>query len=243
MQGASESEEDLSVPQTLDAWRERIQRNLLYMGYPQAPYWQGVSLVAVTKYVDALAIQGAFQCGLLAMGENKAVEALAKRSLLPPEVNEAIEWHFIGSIQRNKLNKIVGHYDLIHSVDRLELLEDIASKAEVLHLEQAILLQVNASEEISKHGVTQEALPDLMARALTLAPHVKVLGLMTMAPNTEDLSVIDECFTRLRNAKTQLEKEFTVSLSHLSMGMSNDYAQGLANGATIVRIGSKLFKD
>lgn len=242
MQAFSESNEVSIKAINVEEWRDRIQSNLRCLGYPEAPYWQGVSLVAVTKYVDANAIQGAFQCGLLAMGENKAVEALAKRKDLPPDVNEAIEWHFIGSIQRNKLNKIVGHYDLIHSVDRIELLEDIARKAHALKIEQRILLQVNVSGESSKHGVSLNDLPDLMRVALTFAPSVKVLGLMTMAPNTEDETVIDACFARLKHAKSDLEEAFSVSLPHLSMGMSHDYAQGLANGATIVRIGTKLFR-
>ncbi len=225
----------------IQAWQERIQENLMVLGYPTAPYWKGVTLVAVTKHADSYAIEGALRCGLLAMGENKAVEALAKRNTLPKEVNEAIEWHFIGHIQRNKLNKIVGFYDLIHSVDSLELAESIAEKARALNIEQSILVQVNTSGEASKQGVDPENLLHLVEKLLTLSPAIKVVGLMTMAPNTEDFETIDRCFKGLKRLKETLETSLSIEVPQLSMGMSNDYSQALANGATIVRIGTKLF--
>lgn len=225
----------------IQAWQERIQENLMVLGYPTAPYWKGVTLVAVTKHADSYAIQGALRAGLLAMGENKAVEALRKRSTLPTEVNNAIEWHFIGHIQRNKLNKIVGHYDLIHSVESLELAQAIAEKAKSLHIEQAILVQVNTSGELSKQGVPPEQLTSFVEALLALSPALKVLGLMTMAPLTEEFNQIDACFRRLKTLKESLETRLGIELPHLSMGMSNDYSQALANDATIVRIGTKLF--
>ena len=175
------------------------------------------------------------------MGENKAVEALAKRNTLPKEINEAIEWHFIGHIQRNKLNKIVGHYDLIHSVDTLELAESIAEKARALKIEQSILVQVNTSGEDAKQGVNPENLLHLVEEILALSPAVKIAGLMTMAPNTDDLASIDRCFYGLKMLKEAVETRFNIKVPHLSMGMSNDYSQALANDATIVRIGTKLF--
>jgi pyridoxal phosphate enzyme (YggS family) len=175
------------------------------------------------------------------MGENKAVEALAKRNTLPKDVNEAIEWHFIGHIQRNKLNKIVGFYDVIHSVDSLELAEAIAEKARALNIEQSILVQVNTSGEASKQGVDPENLLHLVEKILALSPAVKVVGLMTMAPNTEDFETIDSCFKELKRLKETLETGLGIEVPQLSMGMSNDYSQALANGATIVRIGTKLF--
>jgi pyridoxal phosphate enzyme (YggS family) len=225
----------------IQAWQESIQDNLMILGYPTAPYWKGVTLVAVTKHADIYAIQGAVRCGLLAMGENKAVEALAKRNTLPKDVNEAIEWHFIGHIQRNKLNKIVGFYDVIHSVHSLELAEAIAEKARALNIEQSILVQVNTSGEASKQGVDPENLLHLVEKILALSPAVKVVGLMTMAPNTEDFETIDSCFKELKRLKETLETGLGIEVPQLSMGMSNDYSQALANGATIVRIGTKLF--
>lgn len=227
--------------QRIQAWQERIHENLMVLVYPNAPYWQNVTLVAVTKHVDTEAIQGAFRCGLMAMGENKAVEALTKRATLPVELNEAIEWHFLGRIQRNKLNKIVGHYDLIHSVDTSELLQSIAEKADALKVSQGILLQVNTSGESSKQGVSPEALPHLVEQALKLSPQVQLHGLMTMAPLTEDDTCIDDCFGRLNALGQELEARFNIRLPHLSMGMSHDYGQALSHGATIVRIGTKLF--
>jgi hypothetical protein len=225
----------------IQAWQERIQENLMVLGYPTAPYWKNVTLVAVTKHADIYAIEGAVRAGLLAMGENKAVEALAKRSTLPKAVNEAIEWHFIGHIQRNKLNKIVGHYDLIHSVDNLELAQSIAEKARALNIEQSILVQVNTSGELSKQGVSPEHLTSLVEALLALSPALKVMGLMTMAPLSEEFHTIDACFRRLKTLKETVETRLGIELPHLSMGMSNDYSQALANDATIVRIGTKLF--
>jgi hypothetical protein len=225
----------------IQAWQERIQKNLMVLGYPTAPYWKNVTLVAVTKHADIYAIEGAVRCGLLAMGENKAVEALAKRNTLPKDVNEAIEWHFIGHIQRNKLTKIVGHYDLIHSVDNLELAQSIAEKAKALQLEQSILVQVNTSGELSKQGVSPEHLTSLVEELLALSPALKVMGLMTMAPLTEESHTIDACFRRLKTLKESVEARLGIELPHLSMGMSQDYSQALANDATIVRIGTKLF--
>jgi pyridoxal phosphate enzyme (YggS family) len=225
----------------IQAWQERIQENLMVLGYPTAPYWKNVTLVAVTKHADIYAIEGAVRAGLLAMGENKAVEALAKRSTLPKAVNEAIEWHFIGHIQRNKLNKIVGHYDLIHSVDNLELAQSIAEKARALNIEQSILVQVNTSGELSKQGVSPEHLTSLVEALLALSPALKVMGLMTMAPLSEEFHTIDACFRRLKTLKESVEARLGIELPDLSMGMSNDYSQALANDATIVRIGTKLF--
>jgi PLP dependent protein len=225
----------------LAEWQGRIRQNLMMMGYPEAPYWKNTLLVGVTKHADATMTHAAFLAGIQCMGENKAVEAMKKRAELPPEVNEAIEWHFIGHIQKNKLNKIVGHYDVIHSVESLELMQAIAEKAAAQRITQLILIQVNVSGEATKQGVTPEALPQVLQEAMKLAPHVEVIGLMTMAPAEADETALDACFGGLANLREALQTQLGVKLPHLSMGMSDDYAHALAHGATIVRIGSKLF--
>lgn len=226
---------------TLEDWQARIRGNLMIMGYPTAPYWKHALLVGVTKYANATMVHAAFLAGIQCMGENKAVEAMKKRAELPPEVNQAIEWHFIGHIQKNKLNKIVGHYDLIHSVDSLELMQAIAEKAKAASLQQMILLQVNVSGESSKQGMAPGVLPHLLEEAKALQPHVHVMGLMTMAPENADEATLEACFGGLACLRHDVQTQTGVVLPHLSMGMSGDYAHALAHGATIVRIGSKLF--
>jgi PLP dependent protein len=225
----------------LAEWQGRIRQNLMMMGYPEAPYWKNTLLVGVTKHANATMTHAAFLAGIHCMGENKAVEAMKKRAELPPEVNEAIEWHFIGHIQKNKLNKIVGQYDVIHSVESLELMQAIAEKAAAQHITQLILLQVNVSGEASKQGLDPEELPHMMEEAAKLAPHIKVVGLMTMAPAEADEAMLEACFGGLAQLRDSLQTQQGVKLPHLSMGMSDDYAHALAHGATIVRIGSKLF--
>jgi pyridoxal phosphate enzyme (YggS family) len=214
------------TPLSLADWQARIRSNLMLMGYPDAPYWKQTLLVGVTKYADATMTHAAFLAGIHCMGENKAVEAMKKRATLPADVNEAIEWHFIGHI---------------HSVESLELLNAIAEKAKEQGIEQIILLQVNVSGEATKQGIPPEDLPQMMEAALALAPHIKVVGLMTMAPAEADEATLDACFGGLAHLRDMLQTQLGVELPHLSMGMSDDYAHALAHGATIVRIGSKLF--
>jgi PLP dependent protein len=225
----------------LAEWQARIRENLMMMGYPEAPYWKQTLLVGVTKHADATMTHAAFLAGIHCMGENKAVEAMKKRAELPPEVNDAIEWHFIGHIQKNKLNKIVGHYDVIHSVESPELMYAISEKAVAQGVEQLILIQVNVSGEASKQGVAPDALPQMLEEAAVLAPHIQVIGLMTMAPAEADEPTLDACFGGLAQLRDAMQTQLGVKLPHLSMGMSDDYAHALAHGATIVRIGSKLF--
>jgi len=226
---------------TITEWQERVGVNLATLGYPDAPYWKQALLVAVSKYVPAEAIEGAFHAGIQCFGESKAVEALKKREQLDPDINEAIEWHFIGSIQSNKLNKIVGHYDLIHSVDRLSLIEAIAEKADAQGIKQSILLQVNVSGEESKSGFSPDDLRQAVEATLKYDNSLQLLGFMTLAPLTTDMTVIDASFGGLRCLRDAMESLAKTRLPHLSMGMSSDYGHALANGATIVRIGSKLF--
>jgi PLP dependent protein len=222
-------------------WQARIQQNLMLMGYPTAPYWKQCILVAASKYADAAMIEAAFHAGIPCMGENRAVEALQKRAQISPDVEQAIEWHFIGHIQKNKLNKIVGHYELLHSVDSADLLMAIIEKARERELQQKILLQVNVSGEESKHGLTPVEVGEVMAQGLQYPKDVTILGLMTMAPAQADDSVLDACFGGLAELRDVLQSAYNTKLPHLSMGMSDDYAHALAHGATIVRIGSKLF--
>lgn len=185
-----------------------------------------VSLIVVSKTASVEAIRQVYDLGCLDFGENRVQDALAKRDVLPKD----IRWHFIGTLQKNKVKKVVGHFALIHSVDSVELAEEI-SKHKV---PTDILLQVNTSGEASKQGFTPDDLVKNLSSIQQL-PYITVKGLMTMAPLTEDKEVIRKCFRDLRILRDRF------GLQELSMGMSHDYQIAIEEGATMVRIGTAIF--
>ncbi|MEI7474276.1 MAG: YggS family pyridoxal phosphate-dependent enzyme [bacterium] len=198
-------------------------------------------IIAVSKYVGPNEIIEAYNAGIEDFGENKAQDAEQKRELLPKEVESGITWHFIGHLQTNKVKKIVGNYEIIHSVDSLKLAVAVSDEAKKRNLAQKILLQVNVSEEESKFGFNQEQFVQGFQEFINLE-NLNIVGLMTMAPFTEDRSIIRNVFKQLRLLRDQLESEYTVKLPELSMGMSNDYQIAYEEGATMLRLGSILFK-
>ncbi|MCP5469801.1 MAG: YggS family pyridoxal phosphate-dependent enzyme [Chlamydiales bacterium] len=185
-------------------------------------------LVVVSKGRSIEEIQRLYDAGERDFGENRLPEAFEKMEALPKD----IRWHFIGKIQSKKVSRVVGRFYLIHSVDTPDLVEKIAAKGQ----NDAILLQVNASGEGSKSGLSPSQWEEHLERLLALSG-VELKGLMTMAPFTEDEECIRSCFASV-HALAQKWK-----LPELSMGMSNDYEIALEEGATIVRIGTKLFED
>ncbi len=201
---------------------------------------QQVTLVAVTKYVDADAIAMAVEAGITDVGENKPHDALAKMEILPKALLDKLTWHFIGHLQTNKVNKVVGNFALIHSVDSLRLAEKISQRAIDLEIKQEVLLQVNVAEEEAKHGFSVEEVESVFEKLVTLEG-INILGLMTMAPFVEEDHVIDSTFKKLFLLREKLQRSNDVILPELSMGMSQDYVHALKNGATIVRVGSYLF--
>jgi PLP dependent protein len=231
-------------PVAIEQWHKTIAARLIDpsvgLAYPNHPKWCGVTLVAVTKYASPEQMVGAFQAGLTCFGESRPVEALEKRALLPAAIATAVTWHFIGNLQRNKVNKVVGNYALIHSVDSFELLEAIAQRATALNLTQSVLLQLNISGELSKNGFEPEAVAAVLVKAEKLCS-VKVCGFMTMAPKEATESQQAEIFGAMHHLRLQLQKKLAKNFNISSMGMSQDYSQALIQGATIVRIGNKLF--
>lgn len=185
----------------------------------------GAKLVVVTKNQPLSKILEVYQEGCRDFGENRIQEALGKMEVAPQDIN----WHFIGTLQKNKVNKAIGKFSLIHSVDSFELAEKLSKKTE-----ESILLQVNTSGESSKHGPSIEEWRPYL-ESLFCLPHIKILGLMTMAPLTEDTKIIRQTFRKLRQFGEELK------LPQLSMGMSHDYEIALDEGATIVRVGSAIF--
>ncbi len=194
-----------------------------------------VTIIAVTKTHPPGAVLAAVAAGLTAVGENRVQEALQKQAELP-EVR--VDWHLIGSLQRNKAKLAVNHFALIHSVDSIELAGELNRRA-APGSRQAILVQVNCSEEPQKGGVEPEALPTML-EALAPLDRLDVRGLMTMAELTEDHERQRTAFRRLRLLRDEAERR-GASLPELSMGMSGDYLVAIDEGATMVRLGTLLF--
>lgn len=197
-----------------------------------------VSLVSVTKGYPIEHVLPAYDEGARIFGENRIQEALTKMDAAPSD----IAWHLIGTLQKNKVKKAVGKFALIHSVDSLELAEKISQVSDEQGETTAILLQANTSGETSKQGLDRAEWKRAFDKVLGL-PALDVQGLMTMAPYTEDKSVIHRCFEDLRKLRDdlQLAAGDHCLLKHLSMGMSHDYPIAIAEGATLVRIGTAIF--
>jgi len=195
-----------------------------------------IRLVAVTKTVGITEVAQAVAAGMHEFGENRAQEFVGKRALFPDEI-----WHFIGTLQSNKVKQVVGKAALIHSIDSLGLLVEVDRRAREAELVQPVLLEVNVSGERTKHGMTYDEAEDAVRRACAL-PGVSVRGLMTMAPLGRPESarrVFRECSHWL--GRLQSLHCDAVDLTELSMGMSNDFAVAIEEGATIVRVGRALF--
>jgi pyridoxal phosphate enzyme (YggS family) len=194
-----------------------------------------IQLLAASKTQSADTIEAAFKAGQTAFGENYLQEARDKQAAL---THLAIEWHFIGPIQSNKTREIAENFSWAHSVDRLKIATRL-SQQRPTHLPPLnICLQVNIDDETSKSGV---ALADLeqLTRAITQLPNVQLRGLMAIPKKTADTTQQRSAFATLRHARDQLL--FITPLDTLSMGMSNDMEAAIAEGATIVRVGSAIF--
>ncbi len=195
-----------------------------------------ITIVAVAKTVGPPEVRAAIAAGVTDFGENRVQEFVAKHGLFP----EA-RWHFIGTLQSNKAQHVVGHAALIHSVDSLGLLERIDRIAGTRGVVQPVLLQVNISHESSKHGVDRAEVEEMVAASMEL-PNVRVDGLMTIAPFQHPESV-RWVFRDMRDLFESIAAmRFNgVELTDLSMGMTNDFEVAIEEGATIVRIGRAIF--
>jgi len=200
-----------------------------------------VRLVAVTKYADGQWIEELARLHDT-FGENRP-QQLADRQVRLPH----IEWHLIGQLQRNKVKLALQHAAMIHSVDSMKLLEKISETASSLNLKPAILLQVNISGEATKSGFSPEELVNHWSDILTWRHFFRLEGLMTMAPDTDDPETARPWFRQLRQLRDQLisrsdSRQAGLLLPELSMGMSGDFIPAVEEGATLVRIGSRLFE-
>ncbi len=194
-------------------------------------------LVAATKYVDVKEIEKLEKLGVTCFGENRVQAFLEKYE----NYHGNGEFQFIGTLQPNKVKYIIDKVTLIHAVDRYSLLKEIEKQAAKRDLEMPVLIQVNIAKEESKHGFEVEEIDEVFS-ILKDYPHVKVRGLMMMAPHIES-SETEKYFKMTQELLQRLQKEYPMyQLDQLSMGMSNDYHEALNHGSTMIRIGSALFK-
>jgi pyridoxal phosphate enzyme (YggS family) len=194
-----------------------------------------VTLVAVTKYAQLDWIQGLIDLGMADLAENRPQQLVERQARWPQ-----VRWHLIGQLQRNKAKSVLGPASLIHSVDSLRLAQRLSALAES---PQRVLCEVNVSGEASKAGFTPTELQQAWDELVAL-PNITIEGLMTMAPLSENPEDARPVFAGLRQLRDQLQLRSPqgVSLSHLSMGMSGDYEVAIQEGATLVRVGSRLFE-
>ncbi|MGD8867893.1 MAG: YggS family pyridoxal phosphate-dependent enzyme [Gemmatimonadales bacterium] len=199
-----------------------------------------VTLVAVTKGHPVEALYAAREAGLNAIGESRVQEGLAK-SAVAGDLD--LEWHLVGHLQRNKVRDALGLFSLIHSVDSLRLARALASAAEKQDRAVAVLVQVNASGEAAKFGVPAAEVLHFV-REVSALEHLRVLGLMTMAPFTEDEFVLRKTFRVTRELYERCcDSVEKFQGRHISMGMTNDYEIAVEEGSSMVRLGTALFGE
>ena len=216
----------LDIPANLARVRERIARAAERAGRRPAD----VLLIGVSKTVDVARIRAAVAAGVTALGENRVQEAKAKIA----ELGRPATWHLIGHLQTNKVKDALELFDVIHSLDRLELARELERRAAARGQVVEALLQVNVAAEPSKGGVGPDAVSEALDVVGKLA-HVRVRGLMTIPPEVERAEDARPWFRRLRELAERH------SLSELSMGMSGDFEVAVQEGATMVRVGTAIF--
>ena len=195
-----------------------------------------IRLIAVSKFFGIDAINETRRLGIADFGENKAQELRDKYEIL----DDKVTWHFIGTLQRNKVKYAVRAASYIHSVDSQILADEVNKEARKLNKVQNILLEVNTSSEESKSGLTEKEEVINLVKHCSSLQNIKLIGLMTMAPFTDDTKIIRKSFADLRNLKDEIN-QIEFDLKELSMGMTNDFEIAIEEGATMLRIGSAIF--
>lgn len=199
-----------------------------------------VTLIAVSKTKPYTAIEEALPTGVRDYGENKVQELCDKYEILPKD----IKWHMIGHLQRNKVKYLVGKAYLIHSVDSIRLAEQIEKEYAKADEIANILIEVNMAQEESKFGITSEETEQLV-REIAKFPHIRIKGLMTIAPYTDNPESNRVYFRNMKKLSVDIENKNidNVSMSVLSMGMTGDYQVAVEEGATLVRVGTGIFGE
>lgn len=217
---------------------DTVKENLARIQEEIAPYKPNI--IAVTKYFGLDAIIAAYQAGLRNFGESRAIEAIEKINQLPEEIRNNSNFHFIGHLQTNKVRKVVENFDYIHSIDSLKLAEFVSNVALESGKVQNVLLQLNNANETQKFGFSKEDLYENFLQICSLKG-LKIIGLMNMAPLGASIELLEKLFRDVVETRDELEKKYNCEIPEISMGMSQDYVIAARCGATMLRIGRKLF--
>jgi len=223
-----------SITENLERVREQIAQAAGKTGRAV----EDTELVAISKTHDAVKVREAIEAGQTLFGESRVQEARVKI----PELPSNLRWHFVGHLQKNKIRHALPLFELIHSVDSLALAQDINRIAEEDGLHPRVLLEVNVAGEGSKFGFTPEKLREDLENLLAL-PRLSILGLMTIPPIADEAEASRKYFVELRELRDRLQTEFHVDLAQLSMGMTQDFAIAVEEGATLVRVGTAIFGE
>jgi PLP dependent protein len=223
-----------SIAENLERVREQIAEAAAKVRRAPAE----IELVAITKMHPAERVREAIEAGQTLFGESRVQEARAKI----PELPSAIRWHFVGHLQKNKIRHALPLFEMIHSVASLSLAQDMNRIAEEEGLHPRVLLEVNVAGEGSKFGFAPDKLRAQMEQLLML-PRLSIKGLMTIPPIAEEAEASRKYFVELRQLRDAFEKEFNLKLPQLSMGMTQDYAVAIEEGATLVRVGTAIFGE
>jgi pyridoxal phosphate enzyme (YggS family) len=197
-----------------------------------------ITIIAVSKNFGVNEINSVFNEGIIDFGENRAQELIQKFNSL----GNKIRWHFIGNLQRNKVRFAVEASEYIHSVDSLLLAMEINKRAAKLNKIQKILLEIKTSDEETKSGLADESEIFDLSEYCKEYPNIELVGLMTMAPFTNDEKRIRKSFRALRSLRDELNGQ-GIEIKELSMGMTNDFPIAIEEGATMVRIGTAIFGE
>ncbi|CAN7438704.1 YggS family pyridoxal phosphate-dependent enzyme [Rossellomorea sp. LjRoot5] len=220
----------MKVSENIQHINENIQRACERSGRRT----EDVNVVAVTKYVSIDRAEEAVEAGLFHLGENRDEGLISKWDVL----RDKARWHFIGSLQSRKVKNIIDKVSYIHSLDRLSLAKEIHKRADE---PVSCFVQVNVSGEGSKHGISPDEVKEFVGSLKDLS-NIKVVGLMTMAPHTDDEAFLRTCFRQLKTIQEEIRSLNLpyAPCTELSMGMSNDYVIAIEEGATFIRIGTAL---
>jgi len=221
---------------------DTVKKNLLKLQeeIKQLVVLYNPNIIAVTKYFDETKIIEAYQAGLRDFGESRVVEAVEKINKLPQEIRDNSRFHFIGHLQANKVAKLIGNFDLVHSIDSLKLAKAVSDEAIKRGVIQKVLLQVNNANEEQKFGFSREDVFTEFPEVQKLKG-IEVVGLMNMAPFGVSTETLKDLFEDVVQIKNELEVKFDCRLKEISMGMSGDYKEAIVAGATMIRVGRRLF--
>ncbi|MBI2447422.1 MAG: YggS family pyridoxal phosphate-dependent enzyme [Candidatus Omnitrophica bacterium] len=226
----------MSVRENISSVLQRISSAALKAGRPP----EEVELICVTKEADVHAVREAISCGITDIGENRVQDAISKHTA----IGDAVRWHMIGHLQSNKAKPAVEMFHLIHSVDSLRLMEELDKHSVRINKIQEILIQVNVSGERQKSGIDPQGLNELIMAAPGFK-HIKVTGLMTIAPLADNQELARPFFRRLKQIADEIRalRIEGVEMRELSMGMTQDFEAAIEEGSTMVRIGRDIFKE